>query len=158
MSLSCIRLRIVAERAYATRSNSAANQVLEIVSGARDLADSNKAVFRKYWGYMGKQRVSTGTGPPEKSVVSSVDPEKLQQWILANKDRSSTSRGFYRRELIYNIGQPQVIARVIEAVKPSKPSSVPVGEDEVFYWCINDAVETGDRTMALDLYLSLIHI
>lgn len=149
----CITPRVASARSYATRSSPAAAQVLEIVQGAGPLADKNKAVFRKYWGHMGKHEIPSEGNTPDKSVAASVAPERLQEWVQRNKDISSTSRGFYRRELIYNIGNPLVVGRILKAVKPLQDTTVPLGDAEIFYWCINDSIETGDHVMALDLYV-----
>lgn len=149
----CIMPRVASARSYATRSSPAAAQVLEIVQGAGPLADKNKAVFRKYWGHMGKHEIPSEGNTPDKSVAATVAPERLQEWVQRNKDVSSTSRGFYRRELIYNIGNPLVVGRILKAVKPLQDTTVPLGDAEIFYWCINDSIETGDHVMALDLYV-----
>lgn len=129
-------------------------------------------IFRQYWEHNSKQYFDNDlssrpvnninepsinnniptTHHKNISIVNNIAYDNFIDFILRNKDKSFIVRGFYRRELLYNINDPVIRSRIIKDIATNIDSNN-ISKHDAFLWCLNDTITTGDITMILDLYI-----
>ncbi|KAG0668290.1 hypothetical protein C6P45_004850 [Maudiozyma exigua] len=129
-------------------------------------------IFRQYWEHNSKQYFTNRlSSPPVNninessinksipaihhkniSIVNNIAYDNFMDFILRNKDKSFIVRGFYRRELLYNINDPIIRSKIIKDIDTNIDSNN-ISKQDAFLWCLNDTITTGDLTMILDLYI-----
>lgn len=150
----------------ATPVNILINEIVDLINENKPLTTENKKLFRKYWNNfssiansnipVNKDNYNVKTNIFKETIINKVDFSKCINFIKENRLESSTSRGLYRRELLYNIKNKDLIKNIIIELDPSTQYSNSLdftNKSEIFYWCLNDCINTNDYLMAIDLYL-----
>lgn len=113
------------------------NQLLQTISSEDQLAQQDKPAFRDYW-----ETVSENF-PNARTLFKETDSDTFSKFIKNNKNDSSTVRGFYRREVIFNRETlPKIQSLVGNRVY-----------NDVLTFCIQDSISTKDIVIAADLFL-----
>ena len=115
-------------------------------------------MIQEYWKYR-LEILSSFTIVPvnkenlsELSLVHNIPFHNFIQFIQKHKQNSSVSRGLYRREIIYNLGDTKLISEIIRQLSPY-PYDPNSSQADIFMWCLNDAINSQDFTMLIDLYI-----
>lgn len=113
------------------------NKLLKTISNESTLREQDKPSFRDYW-----QNVAENF-PHTKTLYSEANPETFAQFIKNNKEESSTVRGFYRREVIFNKESlPKIQSLVGQHIS-----------NDALTFCIRDSFSTKDTLIAADIFL-----
>lgn len=104
------------------------NQLLQTISSEDRLAQKDKPAFKQYW-----ETVSQNF-PNARTLFKETDSDTFSQFVKNNKNDSSTVRGFYRREAIFNRG-------TLPTIQPLAGDKV---YDDALTFCIQDSISTKD--------------
>ncbi|SMN17936.1 similar to Saccharomyces cerevisiae YJL209W CBP1 Mitochondrial protein that interacts with the 5'-untranslated region of the COB mRNA and has a role in its stability and translation [Maudiozyma saulgeensis] len=165
----CVTIRHLNYKVYAspykklysqttTKGQSLVNNITDIINNDKILNGQNNYMIREYWKYRSETVSSDANLHVNKqnlfelSLVHNIEFNKFVQFVKKNNQISSTSRGLYRREIIYNIRDRKLISEVIGRIS-TDPYDSNMSEKEIFMWCLNDAIKTQDFPMVIDLYI-----
>ncbi|QLL31279.1 hypothetical protein HG536_0B01410 [Torulaspora globosa] len=139
-------VKVPRTRSFSDSTDHSAEKVLGIIQNSKKLVNNEKPAFRDYWKF-----VST-TKNTANSVLRRIPIDSIAQFVNANKLNSSTVRGFYRREMIYNLHCDfQKIQELAEKlhIDPELIKS----KTDILAFCINDSIKTKDIMIAVEVYL-----
>lgn len=128
---------------------SVTTEIADLVSiiGKEDRIQSEeKPLFRSYW-----NSFSPDQRNGSKTILQRVPLPDIVRFIQSNKKSSSTVRGLYRRELIYNFDTNK--EKVYKLIEELNLSSRPIkSKEDILALCIEDSLSTNDATIAADIY------
>ena len=130
-------------------------QVLTLISTNATLTDDDKLKIRQYWSDMAdyKKLRNQRNSVLENSILHEIKTEEFVKFIIQTKN-SSTTRGLYRRECLYQCKENMdLVNQVVSQVSSARKQGPLTTQLDTMRWCIDDAISTGDIVMAADLFL-----
>ena len=123
------------------------DDIIRVLQRNKLIRNEDKPLFRHYWDFLSNNQ----TNLPE-TVLGSMPLDSVIQFVQANKQNSSTVRGLYRRELIFNWDKDMnKVKELIEKLQISEGSIN--SKQDVLALCINDSLETRDVIIAAEIYI-----
>lgn len=130
-----------------TNVGSKTNDIIRVLQRNKLIRNEDKPLFRHYWDFLSNNQANF----PE-TVLGSMPLDSIIQFVQANKQNSSTVRGLYRRELIFNWDKNT--DKVNELIEKLQISEGPINsKQDVLALCINDSLETRDVIIAAEIYI-----
>lgn len=118
-----------------------------ILKGGR-LCEENKRPFRDYW----KSITSNLQATKIKTLLDEIPLYTFAQFLNENRRNSSTVRGCYRREMLFNCNNNiEKVNELIKELRLSEKDSK--SREDVLSLCIKDSLHTKDVVMAADLFI-----
>lgn len=132
-------------RSFSDSTANSVDKVSNIIQNSKGLLNNEKAAFKDYWRYVSTTKNATN------SVLRRLPTDSIAQFVNENKLNSSTVRGFYRREMIYNLHDFQRIKELAE--KLDIDQELIKSKPDILTFCITDSLRTKDILIAVEVYL-----
>ncbi|CCF59413.1 hypothetical protein KAFR_0G03800 [Kazachstania africana CBS 2517] len=124
------------------------SELITIIKEEKTLTTSRKELFKSYWR---EHHLQSAKNRPIASLLKEVDLPSFVRFISKTKLKSSTARGIYRREIMYNNSDVSFANELVNTI--SGEGITFHTKDDVFRWCFFDSLTTNDILMAADIFL-----